>query len=345
MTHPTTLSQFCVHCGRKGNNMKLRQCTSCKKVLYCSKFCQAENWTVHKNHCAQTSCETVQAKSSKQKTQVKMAPLIGKKYLIDCYIQNKMTRALWDSGSQVTIIDEKWRRENLPNVVPRDINEILEADNSLDITAANGESMPYVGWVEITFKLATDGAPVTEVIVPTLVMKGTSLARPIIGSNVIGLIVDTELKQSNTANKHQLIQCVVAAFPGFETSGVQTCVEQVSTEQTYEYMVKTTKERLNVPKHTSIKVECRVQTSPFQEEITLIFEPDVNPQWAEGLEFCDTLVKLKKGVKPFIIIDVQNPTDHDIVLAGRTVVGTVQPIQAVYPASVFANFHLSLQPW
>lgn len=65
----------------------------------------------------------------------------------------------------------------MPNVVPRGINEILEADNSLDITAANGESMPYVGWVEITFKLATDGAPATEVIVPTLVIKGTSLAQ------------------------------------------------------------------------------------------------------------------------------------------------------------------------
>lgn len=58
-----------------------------------------------------------------------------------------MTRALWDSGSQVTIIDEKWRRENLPNVVPRDINEILEADNSLDITAAN----PI--WTRVPFQI------------------------------------------------------------------------------------------------------------------------------------------------------------------------------------------------
>lgn len=131
----------------------------------------------------------------------------------------------------------------------------------------------------------------------------------------------------------------MAVFPGFETSGVQACVEQVSTEQTHEYMVKTTKEKLNIPKHTSLKVECRVQTSPFQEDTDLIYEPDVNPQWTEGLEFCDTLVTLKRGAKPFIIIGVQNPTDHDIVLAGRTVIGTVQPVQAVYPASVFEQPH------
>ena len=31
---------------------------------------------------------------------------------------------------------------------------------------------------------------------------------------------------------------------------------------------------------------------------------------------------------------MQNPTDHDIVLAGRTVIGTVQHVQAFYPASM-----------
>jgi len=144
-----------------------------------------------------------------------MAPLIRKKYLVDCCIQDKKTRALLDSGSKVTIIDEEWWRKNLSDVKLRDIKELLEVDNTLDITAANGESMPYIGWVEVTFRLAFDGAPETEIVVPTLVMKDASLARPIIGSSVIGVIVNTELKQSNTPDKHQLIQTVVAAFLGF----------------------------------------------------------------------------------------------------------------------------------
>lgn len=164
-------------------------------------------------------------------------------------------------------------------------------------------------------------------------MKDASLARPIIGSNVIGVIVK-QLKQSNTPDKHQLIQTVVAAFPGSETSGIQACVEQVSTEQTYEHIVKTKKEKLHVPRHTTVEVECRVQTSPFQKDKDLIFEPNVNPQWPEGLEFCDTLVTLRRVAKPFITVNVQNSTDHDIVLTGRTVIGTVQPVQAIYPASV-----------
>lgn len=36
-------------------------------------------------------------------------------------------------------------------------------------------------------------------------------------------------------------------------------------------------------------------------------------------------------------MDVQNPTDHDIVLSGRTITGTAQPVQAVYPTTIFGQ--------
>lgn len=36
--------------------------------------------------------------------------------------------------------------------------------------------MPYVGWIEVTFRLAADGVSTTEVVVLTLVIKGASLA-------------------------------------------------------------------------------------------------------------------------------------------------------------------------
>lgn len=70
------------------------------------------------------------------------------------------------------------------------------------------------------------------------------------------------------------------------------------------------------------------------EDKTLIFEPEVNPSWTEGLELCDKLIRVSKGSKkPSITVSVQNPTAHEIVLAGRSVIGTVQQIQAIYPAT------------
>lgn len=236
----------------------------------------------------------------------------------------------------MTVVSEHWKTEHLPHVTLRDISEINDDNDTLNLVAANGEDMPYVGWIEVTFRLAADGVPTTEVVVPTLVIKGGSLARPIIGSNVIGLIVDTELQQNDATDKHQLIKTVPAAFPGFEMDHAKVFVEQVTAEQrSHEYVVKMTRERVHVPKHTSVKLDCRVLTAPLQVETTLMFEPSVDPQWPEGLEFADTLVTLGKGAKPFIIVDVQNPTDHDVVLTGRTVIGTVQQVQAVYPPTIF----------
>lgn len=72
-----------------------------------------------------------------------------------------------------------------------------------------------------------------------------------------------------------------------------------------------------------------------KRDVTLLFEPDINPQWPEGLEFCETLVTLRGGAPPYMALDVQNPTDHDITLLGKTVVGTLNQVQAVYPASAF----------
>lgn len=48
-------------------------------------------------------------------------------------------------------------------------------------------------------------------------------------------------------------------------------------EERSEYTVKTKKERIIIPKHMSVKVECHVQMQTPHEDTTLIFEPDVNP--------------------------------------------------------------------
>ena len=162
-------------------------------------------------------------------------------------------------------------------------------------------------------------------------MKGNKLGRPIIGSNVIELILNSELKKSNATNMELLSHTVRTVFPTLEPEQAQAFVHQVSVGQGREYTVKTTKERINIPKHMSVKVECHVQMPPPHGDAPLIFEPDVNPHWAEGLELCDTVVQLSKDNRPYITVSVQNPTAHDIVLTGRTVIGTVQIFRPCTP--------------
>ncbi len=210
--------------------------------------------------------------------------------------------------------------------------DVIDAPERLRLVAVNGQNIPYIGWMEVTFDLASNEVKTDKLVIPVLVMRGSQLRHPIIGYNVIEQMVnDMGITQPMTSG----FQGTTCPSPGAET--VQAFIKQIHAETPCEYTVKTTKENVHVPKNTSVQVECRVQSHRPKEDILLIFEPDVNPQWTEGLEFCETIVTLQKHTSPGII--VQNPTDYDLMLMSKTVIGTVRPVQSVYPTAAFENHH------
>ncbi|KAL7870752.1 hypothetical protein SRHO_G00082490 [Serrasalmus rhombeus] len=97
------------------------------------------------------------------------------------------------------------------------------------------------------------------------------------------------------------------------------------------------KERLSVPRKSVLQIQCSAQMPSVREDTTLLFEPDVNPQWPEGLELTETLVHLQRGSRPHILIDVHNGTECDITLAGKTILGTVQSVKSVFPITTQDN--------
>lgn len=311
-------------------------CSSCKKSTYCTKRCQVAHWAEHREKCKPNNCNKVRiSQAAIEREQPQLVDLVGKRCVIDCYIQGNKIQALWDTGSQVSIVSEKWKKAYLPHERLRDVSELIEGPDDLKISAANGQNMPYIGWVETAFRLASECAAAEELVVPILVMKGRHLSQPIIGYNVIEQIVTRVVEHVDETSKEQLHAVLKATFPSLEKTSVPVFIDLVSVGTRCEYVVRTAKEKVNIPKHTSVQIECKVKTRSPRRDVTLLFEPDVNPQWTEGLEFCETLVTLRSGVPPYIVLDVQNPTDHDITLQGKTLVGTLNQVQAVYPASVF----------
>jgi len=137
---------------------------------------------------------------------------------------------LWDTGSQVSAInDEVWKADKFPDIRLRDIAEIVDPDDPLQIEAANGTEMPYVGWVEVTFKLA---AGVEEFHVPMLVMKGSQQPRPIIGFNVIErVVINSQNNQTNNTWEERLINTVKMAFPYLKKKTAQAFVKAVKQRE------------------------------------------------------------------------------------------------------------------
>ena len=110
-------------------------CSSCKSicifvylnVYFCGKNCQIQSWKDHKQVCKAIYTLTAQRQkevfkrgsytvnlSTKQKH--KVTGLIGEKCLIKVLLNNKLSSVLLDTGSQVSVINGKYLRENFPHV-------------------------------------------------------------------------------------------------------------------------------------------------------------------------------------------------------------------------------------
>lgn len=174
--------------------MKQSDCSG-KKWLLCDRIRQLEAELEESSRDRQTVGATYASHLSLRR-QAKLKALIGKKCMVDCFFEGVATQALWDTGSQVTIINESWRKSCLPHIRLRSMKELLDEDETLVGKAANQTPIPFAGWVELKFQLGSKGGPQPELLVPVLVSNEPGVAEPpIIGYNVIELTVMNGMEQ------------------------------------------------------------------------------------------------------------------------------------------------------
>ncbi|KAF4110497.1 hypothetical protein G5714_007528 [Onychostoma macrolepis] len=134
---------------------------------------------------------SISANQLSTKHNAQLLNLIGEKCMVNCFFDGVPTQALWDTGSQVCLMNEKWRKEHLPHTRLRSLEEIL-GPGSLTGRAVNQTVIPFESWVEVTFKLGTDKATPLELEVPVLVCGDDGVAEePIIGYNVIEYLLNS----------------------------------------------------------------------------------------------------------------------------------------------------------
>ena len=73
--------------------------------------------------------------STKQKH--KVTGLIDEKCLIKVLLNNKLSSVLLDTGGQVSVINDKYLRENFPHVDEHPDNELLDEPDSLRVQWGN----------------------------------------------------------------------------------------------------------------------------------------------------------------------------------------------------------------
>lgn len=299
------------------------QCSKCKAVKYCSRACQKKHWPDHKVLCAAIShlANKVEPKELDPNNhtfvshltpqqQATVVGLVGKRCTVKGEINRHSVDVLRDTGAQVSIISDEFLKRNFPDVAVRDISELL--NTKLNLTAANGSEMPYIGWVELNFRLSSCN---NDLIVPFVVTE-QYLDSPLIGFNVMEEII----KDSN--GDVALSQAVTASFTDLDSQTASVFVNFIENLNQGELcFIKTSKRDTIIPPKQSQRVTCRANTGPVERPTPVVFEPDeANPR-PSGLEVSETLLTVKKGKSSQVDIDVTNNTNHDKVLRGRTLLG------------------------
>ena len=130
----------------------------------------------------------------------KIVKLIGDNCLITCSLQGTKMQALLDTGAQVSIISKSILTEHFPEEEIHDVSKLLGSDTALDLKTANGSTLPYSGYVVLSFSLQ-EGAS-NGLKVPMLVTN-TDIDNVIIGYNVV-----EEITNSHSDNSLDFMACL-----------------------------------------------------------------------------------------------------------------------------------------
>ncbi|TWW52959.1 hypothetical protein D4764_0155110 [Takifugu flavidus] len=264
--------------------------------------------------------------------QAKLKALIGKKCIVNCFFDGVATTALWDTGSQVTIINESWRRSCLSHTTLRSMDELLEENETLVGRAANQTPIPFAGWVELTFELGSNRGPQPELHVPVLVSNEPGVAEPpIIVYNVIELIVKNGMEQHP-----EVTPAVVSDAFSIDCKKTNMLIQLVQSHGKHdkEGVVKVGGQKTVIPAGQTREIKCNVRTGPLSTKQEVFFEPDEIQKWPEGLTVPETVICLSKGNWSKVAIPVTNDRNYNITLTPRTILGHVQQVKSIYQADV-----------
>ena len=262
----------------------------------------------------------------------KIVNLVGRKCTVKCLLNDTEISALWDTGAQVSIMTQAMLEETLPGTAVKDISELINV--GLDLTAANGTKIPFIGWADVRVRLPSPTKEGQEVHVPFLVTVDR-LEMPILGYNVIEELVKMDSQEGESPSGFGILSSLKAAFIDGGESQLEALINLIQApDDDYLCSVRTPKRDTVIPRGQAVKVSCRANTGPVLTNVPVLFEPDELSQWPAELEIYETLKTVKKGSVSRVAIEVHNTSDHDVTLPRRTLLGRLQLIKSVTPMEV-----------
>lgn len=254
----------------------------------------------------------------------RVAQLIGQRCMVSCSINGVPLQMLLDSGAQVTMVSKSWIEQALPCIKIQPLGSLF--DNSLEISAANNTQVPLDGWAEIDLQICSQRHGRLTIGVPLLISRDCNY--PLLGSNVIAEMIKANIDQDDIVDVTEILKEALSVSDRTVEALVST-LQTIRPTEMPQCNVRLGKKGVNIPSGKIREVQCRIRG--WNSGGTMMFQPSPENHCLEGLELFPALVDVPVGSSKRIKIPIQNSTKHDIYLAKKTVLGTLEDILDLKP--------------
>lgn len=235
----------------------------------------------------------------------------------DTYVKvdNVACRALLDTGSQISCIDEGFIRTHLPGV------EICKLEKLCSVKGVSGHELPYVGYVEVEMCVPSGVSSDGRLDVMLLVTRNpVSNDLPVlIGTNVLAVCADSRQSKSKCPRAWKL------AFDWYEAHKASFS----DSSRSEEILVHSS--RAIVPKQGQVAVDVRVAAQVGVTGNYLLSDDETC--MADGLFVLPVLVNESMLATGCLRIHVQNVTLHDVEIPENACIGKLVPATVVSSAT------------
>lgn len=280
--------------------------------------------SVQSNHSQANQSSYQPSRVAKAKA---IASLIGRKAVVQSYLNGFSVASLLDSGSQVSIVSRAWKDEFLPDLNIRPVSEIL-GEEELKVTAANGGLIPYDGWIAITVNLPGNLDPGLSISVPFLI-SSYPMDRPLIGFNVLEILIRN---QSN--GLVPVLVSLLSSAISVPSEKAEALVHFIRAAEstTQQGRLRTGIKDTVIPAGEIQWVKCKIPITMEASTRLVLFEADEDSlssgQWNVG----PGLLEIQNPSRPYVTIPITNNTNHDITIPRRTALGILQHVGDVVGA-------------
>ena len=304
--------------------------------MYCSKSCQKSDYHNHKTLCDHIHNLDEQIRNDKFKNfsccynqcitpgnSLKLAKLVGNRPVLNYTLNNKLCQGLWDTGSMISLINNKWLSEEFPDTEIHSIDSFIGTqEGQFSLKAANNTDISIIGVSLFDF-----GIPDNKINLKVpFIVTDQPLGDPIIGYNVIEHIA-TQLPFTESE------QILKSVLPNYANNKTETVINLIKTNQDNSDFIGNVKnvKKLTIQPKTISYAQCKVDIGHYlgNKPLPVIFQPDL--LWENDLVIGETLVTLKPNKTPTINLPISNPTNNPLVLYPKTTLGTINQTSAVIP--------------